>query len=44
MHREATFLVSVMLLGVAGVVLTKILAASEAGAHVPGLRPLAAML
>lgn len=44
MGREISFYVTVMLLGVAGVALFKLLAASEVGEQVPGVRPLAALL
>lgn len=44
MGRELSFYVVVMLLAVAGVALTKLLAASAVGESVPGLRPLAAII
>lgn len=43
MQREVSFWLAVMLLAVAGVILFKMLAASAAGEHVPGLRTLAAL-
>lgn len=44
MDRELSFWLAVMLIAVAGVALFKLLAASKAGEHVPGLRPLAALV
>ena len=41
---ELAFWLAVMLVAVAGVALFKLLAASGAGEHVPGLRPLAALV
>lgn len=44
MGRELSFWLAVALIAVAAVALTKLLAASEAGAKVPGLRPLASII
>lgn len=44
MDREISFWLSVMLITVAGVALFKLVAASAAGEHVPGLRPLANLI
>lgn len=44
MGREIPFWLSVMLLAVAGVALFKLVAASAVGEHVPGVRPLAALI
>lgn len=44
MDREIPFWLAVMLIAVAGVALFKLVAASSVGEHVPGVRPLAALL
>ena len=44
MDREISFWLAVMLIAVAGVALFKLLAASQVGEHVPGVRPLANLI
>ena len=44
MRRELSFYVIVMLLGIAGVALLKLGAATKTGENIPGLRPLANLI